>query len=131
CPACGTARGGSGAGRFPSTALGCPGRSLTPGLAEKPGTCPTAAPEGLFYPCSFQCLEDKDCLGSKKCCPLGCGPACLEPLQGEASCGAGRSRAPCQSPGPCREECEGDSDCPSSQKCCNRLGRSCRSPGFT
>ncbi|NXI62571.1 EPPI protein, partial [Anseranas semipalmata] len=27
------------------------------------------------------CLEDKDCLGHKKCCPLGCGPACLEPVQ--------------------------------------------------
>ncbi|XP_040431819.1 papilin-like isoform X2 [Cygnus olor] len=71
----------------------------TPPAEEKPGTCPTAAPEGLFYPCSFQCLEDKDCLGSKKCCPLGCGPACLEPLQGEASCGASRSRVPRQSPG--------------------------------
>ncbi|XP_009332683.1 PREDICTED: waprin-Phi3-like, partial [Pygoscelis adeliae] len=47
----------------------------------KPGACPAAAPEGLFYPCSFPCLEDKDCLGAQKCCPLGCGPACLEPVQ--------------------------------------------------
>uniref|UniRef100_A0A8B9BWR5 BPTI/Kunitz inhibitor domain-containing protein n=1 Tax=Anser brachyrhynchus TaxID=132585 RepID=A0A8B9BWR5_9AVES len=69
------------------------GADLTPGLAEKPGTCPTAAPEGLFYPCSFQCLEDKDCLGSKKCCPLGCGPACLEPLQDTCHLPA--------APGPC------------------------------
>ncbi|OXB57595.1 hypothetical protein ASZ78_010557 [Callipepla squamata] len=48
--------------------------------AEKPGACPAAAPEGLFYPCSFRCQEDKDCLGSQKCCPLGCGPACVEPV---------------------------------------------------
>ncbi|NXG39579.1 EPPI protein, partial [Dromaius novaehollandiae] len=27
------------------------------------------------------CLEDKDCLGNKKCCLLGCGPACLVPVQ--------------------------------------------------
>lgn len=68
------------------------------GVAEKPGACPAAAPEGLFYPCSFPCLEDKDCLGAQKCCPLGCGPACLEPVQGKASAGAGwehgRRRAP-------------------------------------
>uniref|UniRef100_A0A803Y364 WAP four-disulfide core domain 3 n=1 Tax=Meleagris gallopavo TaxID=9103 RepID=A0A803Y364_MELGA len=51
------------------------------GVAEKPGACPAAAPEGLFYPCSFRCQEDKDCLGSQKCCPLGCGPACVEPAQ--------------------------------------------------
>ncbi|XP_064321405.1 LOW QUALITY PROTEIN: WAP four-disulfide core domain protein 3-like [Phalacrocorax carbo] len=33
------------------------------------------------YLCSFPCLEDKDCLGAQKCCLLGCGLACLEPVQ--------------------------------------------------
>lgn len=79
----------SGRGRFPgSTALGHRWCSLTSAsrhnTAEKPGACPVAAPEGLFYPCSFPCLEDQDCLGMQKCCALGCGSACLEPVQGKA-----------------------------------------------
>lgn len=70
--------------------------------AEKPGACPAAAPEGLFYPCSFPCLEDRDCLGMQKCCALGCGSACLEPVQGKAQ-GSGTAPAHrCVSAGPGR-----------------------------
>uniref|UniRef100_A0A8C9ELV9 Uncharacterized protein n=1 Tax=Pavo cristatus TaxID=9049 RepID=A0A8C9ELV9_PAVCR len=67
---------------LPLVPSGCTSPPAAPlGVAEKPGACPAAAPEGLFYPCSFRCQEDKDCLGSQKCCPLGCGPACVEPAQ--------------------------------------------------
>lgn len=71
---------------LPLVPSGCTSPPAAPlGVAEKPGACPAAAPEGLFYPCSFRCQEDKDCLGSQKCCPLGCGPACVEPAQGKVS----------------------------------------------
>ncbi|NXT23540.1 WAP protein, partial [Syrrhaptes paradoxus] len=92
---------------------------LTPGVAEKPGACPAAVPEGLFYPCAFACLEDRDCLGAQKCCPLPCGPACLEPVPDKpGECPRVRPR-----PEPCVEEEEGDScahdrDCPRQEKCC-------------
>uniref|UniRef100_A0A8C3MPN1 Uncharacterized protein n=1 Tax=Geospiza parvula TaxID=87175 RepID=A0A8C3MPN1_GEOPR len=69
------------------------------GAAEKPGACPAAAPEGLIAPCSFPCLEDKDCLGAQKCCPLGCGSACLEPAQGKDP--AGMAGSPGSPQGPC------------------------------
>lgn len=73
--------------------------SLLPiGAAEKPGTCPVEAPEGLFFPCSFPCLEDRDCLGAQKCCQLHCGSACLEPLQGKASTWHWDSLSSLQSP---------------------------------
>uniref|UniRef100_A0A8V5H7G4 Uncharacterized protein n=1 Tax=Melopsittacus undulatus TaxID=13146 RepID=A0A8V5H7G4_MELUD len=68
--------------------------------AEKPGACPAAAPEGLFYPCSFPCLEDRDCLGRQKCCSLGCGSACLEPVQGKAQGSGTASVHCCVSAGP-------------------------------
>lgn len=69
------------------------------GAAEKPGACPAAAPERLIAPCSFPCLEDKDCLGEQKCCPLGCGSACSEPAQGKHS--AGTAASPASPQGPC------------------------------
>uniref|UniRef100_A0A8C5IDT6 WAP domain-containing protein n=1 Tax=Junco hyemalis TaxID=40217 RepID=A0A8C5IDT6_JUNHY len=91
----------------------CPLTSRLLGAAEKPGACPAAAPEGLIAPCSFPCLEDKDCLGAQKCCPLGCGSACLDPGSPQGSCG------PTVQPGSFRERCRADSDCPGAQKCCN------------
>uniref|UniRef100_A0A8C5TPG2 WAP domain-containing protein n=1 Tax=Malurus cyaneus samueli TaxID=2593467 RepID=A0A8C5TPG2_9PASS len=68
------------------------------GAAEKPGACPAAAPEGLIAPCSFPCLEDEDCVGAQKCCPLGCGFACLEPAQGKGSAGTAGSLGPPRGP---------------------------------
>uniref|UniRef100_A0A8D0G1N4 WAP domain-containing protein n=1 Tax=Strix occidentalis caurina TaxID=311401 RepID=A0A8D0G1N4_STROC len=128
-------RKGSGSGRFPRAALGCHGAAsltsqpLALGVAEKPGACPATAPEGLFEPCSFPCLEDWDCLGAQKCCPLGCGPACLQPLLTPALPPPDQPKpgeCPVAQPGPCRERCRGDSDCPDAQKCCNSsCGRQC------
>ncbi|XP_051489385.1 NF-X1-type zinc finger protein NFXL1-like [Apus apus] len=117
-------RGGVWQGRISRC---CPGMPLAQPLnvAEKPGVCPVVAPEGLFAPCSFPCLEDKDCLGAQKCCPLGCGPACLEPVQEQPKPG----ECPVAQPGlagPCREWCRRDGDCPDAQKCCNSsCGRQC------
>lgn len=91
---------GQGRGVWPGQVSWCcprtPQCSLTSrplGAAEKPGACPAAAPEGLTAPCSFPCLEDKDCLGAQKCCPLGCGSACLEPAQGKDAVGMAGSLA--------------------------------------
>uniref|UniRef100_A0A8C2T145 WAP domain-containing protein n=1 Tax=Coturnix japonica TaxID=93934 RepID=A0A8C2T145_COTJA len=78
--------------------------------SEKPGACPAAALEGLLYPCSFRCQEDKDCLGSQKCCPLGCS---LKPKTGECP------TMLLELEGPCQQECNGDGDCPDELKCCN------------
>lgn len=89
---------GSGRGRFPGAALGYCSAASPLGLAEKPGACPAAAPEGPIAPCSFPCLEDKDCLGAQKCCPLGCGSACLEPAQGKDSAGTAGSPGSPQGP---------------------------------
>uniref|UniRef100_A0A8C6Z3R5 WAP domain-containing protein n=1 Tax=Nothoprocta perdicaria TaxID=30464 RepID=A0A8C6Z3R5_NOTPE len=97
---------------------GCRSRAALPGCghAEKPGACPAAAPEGLFYPCSFQCLEDGDCLGRKNCCGGRCARTCAPP---------GKPGFCPVSPGlyasyECQARCHGDGDCPAEQKCCRR-----------
>uniref|UniRef100_A0A672U0S4 WAP domain-containing protein n=1 Tax=Strigops habroptila TaxID=2489341 RepID=A0A672U0S4_STRHB len=91
--------------------------------AEKPGACPVAAPEGLFYPCSFPCLEDQDCLGMQKCCALGCGSACesqLGPPEPLGACPVPREA------GTCLDLCSFDEECPWGHKCCsNGCGHVC------
>ncbi|XP_053937535.1 latent-transforming growth factor beta-binding protein 4 isoform X5 [Cuculus canorus] len=110
----------------------------TPPAEEKPGVCPAAAPEGLFYPCSFPCLEDKDCLGAQKCCALGCGAACLEPVQDQPKPEECPTAQP-GSAGPCwercredasaapatpqlrhQQQCRQDQDCPQPEVCCHQ-----------
>ncbi|NXW69768.1 WAP protein, partial [Hirundo rustica] len=93
----------------------------------KPGACPAAAPQGLIAPCSFPCLEDKDCLGAQKCCPLGCGSACLEPAQEKPGICPLADEAPLA---PCGTTCTKDWQCPGAEKCCNssRCGYVCSAP---
>lgn len=91
--------GSGGAGRTPSLGRFPPLLRDAAGAASaRPRSAlqrnPAPAPEGLFYPCAFPCLEDRDCLGAQKCCPLRCGVACLEPLQGKGSPEPAGSAAP-------------------------------------
>uniref|UniRef100_A0A8C3R5X6 WAP four-disulfide core domain protein 5 n=1 Tax=Cyanoderma ruficeps TaxID=181631 RepID=A0A8C3R5X6_9PASS len=130
---------GRGRGVWPGQVSWCHPRtlqcSLTSrplGAAEKPGACPAAAPEGLTAPCSFPCLEDKDCLGAQKswcwhdgecpheekCCLRGCDYVCLPPSRDKpGECPKVRPQHPSE---PCTEmdSCSHDRDCSRQEKCC-------------
>ncbi|XP_074868239.1 uncharacterized protein LOC142022372 [Carettochelys insculpta] len=85
--------------------------------------CPAETAGGGSHPCLFPCSEDRDCLGSEKCCLLSCGAACLEPVREKPG------ECPAVKPGQvgiCVEQCRHDYDCPGSQKCCgNGCGTTC------
>ncbi|GBP53503.1 Anosmin-1 [Eumeta japonica] len=46
----------------------------------KPGTCPSADSPQWATACVQSCAKDNHCEGTKKCCRLGCGAACGEPV---------------------------------------------------
>lgn len=45
----------------------------------KPGSCPNLNEVG----CSSNCGTDYDCGGPNKCCFVGCGKRCVDPVPGE------------------------------------------------
>ena len=52
-------------------------------VAAKPGECPAAG--GVVGIAVQQCDNDLDCKDSRKCCSIGAGHQCRDPVYGECS----------------------------------------------
>ncbi|OQV12699.1 hypothetical protein BV898_13020 [Hypsibius exemplaris] len=82
------------------------------------------------FACKFQCNDDSNCPGVKKCCKTqSCCATCEDPTctpppvvkPGKCPFVTGR--------GICLERCRGDDSCPGAQKCCsNGCGHVCKAP---
>ncbi|XP_077345522.1 uncharacterized protein LOC143989310 isoform X2 [Lithobates pipiens] len=79
----------------------------------KPGICPPTLKECL----PWNCKEDSDCPGTKKCCETSCSSACQEPIEEvkPGTCPVVDPLAECL---PTPKGCNVDSDCLGTMKCC-------------